>query len=233
MDVTEKTETTEVTEKTETEAKPETVSKERFEEQQTKLKTAEEQNELLKANNALIAANVQPAAPQGEPFDIYKEVGLEGAEDIPNVDQSRKINAYYQAITQRQNAQLRFVADHPDFPKLVGTAQQIATGQWAAPLMKAIKANPTLMPTIVNSADPYAAAYAVAKIQTDKDVEGDKTKTTKTEAEQAIDEAIANAKKVRTSANAKGGVGLSEAGRTEHMSDADFVVAFNAHGGDL
>lgn len=215
------------------ETKPETVSKERFEEQNTKLKAAEEQNEILKANNALIAANVQPASQQGEPFDIYKEVGLEGPEDMPTVDQSRKINAYFQGINQRQIAQLRFVADHSDFPKLVGTAEQIKTGQWAAPLMKAIKANPTLMNTIVNSADPYAAAYTVAKIQADKTVEGDKTKTTKSEAEAAIDEAVANAKKVKSASNTKGGGGLSEQGRTEKMSDAEFIEEFNKYGGQL
>ena len=153
--------------------------------------------------------------------------------DIPNQEQQKKIDAYKDAVFNQKIGQLRFVADHPDFPKLVGTAQQIQTGQWAEPLMKAIKANPTLMNTIVNSTDPYAAAYGVAKLQADKDVEGDKTKTTKNEAQQAIDEAIKNADKVKTSANAKGGEGLSEEGRTEHMSDAEFIKAFNASGGDL
>lgn len=215
------------------EAKPEMVSKERMDEVSAKNKELEEQNELLKSNNALIAANVQPAAPQGKPFDIYKEVGLEGPEDVPTVEQSRKINAYFQAVSQREISQLRFVADHPDFPQLVGTADQIKSGQWAAPLMKAIKANPTLMNTIVNSADPYAAAYAVAKIQADKTAEGDKTKTTKTEAEAAIDEAVENSKKVKSASNTKGGDGLSEEGRTENMSEAEFIKLFNESGGDL
>lgn len=213
-------------------AAPETVSKERMDEVNTENTRLKEQNELLQQNNALISANVT-AAPQAPAFDIYKEVGLEGPEDMPNVEQSRKINAYFQGINQRQNAQLRFVADHPDFPKLVGTAQQIKTGQWAGPFMKALKTNPTLMSSIVNSSDPYAAAYAVAKIQADKDVEGDRTKTTKTEAAAAIDEAVENAQKVKSASNTKGGEALSEKGRTEKMSDADFIAAFNAHGGDL
>ncbi len=55
----------------------------------------------------------------------------------------------------------------------------------------------------------------------------------KTEAEAAIDEAVENAKKVKSASNTKGGEGLSEAGRTENMSEADFIKAFNAHGGDL
>jgi len=227
----EETQTTETNQGAET--KPETVSKERMDEVNTENKALKERNELLQQNQALIAASTPAAAPAAPAFDIFKEVGLEGPEDIPNVEQSRKINAYYQSIAQRQNAQLRFVADHPDFPQLVGTAQQIATGQWADPLMKAIKANPTLMPTIVNSADPYAAAYAVAKIQADKDAKGDETKTTKNDAKAAIDEAVENAARVKTSANAKGGEGLSEEGRTKNMSDADFIVLFNATGGQL
>lgn len=228
-------ETTETTEAKTEETKPETVSKERMDEVIAENKTLKEQNELIQQNQALINANAAAVAPKTEAFDIYKEVGLDpnDPKDIPNQEQQKKINAYFQAITQRQNAQLRFVADHPDFPKLVGTAQQIATGQWAAPLMKAIKANPTLMNTIVNSTDPYAAAYAVAKIQADKEAEGDKTKITKTESEQAIDEAVENAKKVKSASNTKGGDGLSEEGRTANMSDADFIKAFNASGGDL
>lgn len=227
------TKTEETTEaKQVTETKPETVSKERMDEVNAENKTLKEQNELLQQNQALISANV-PAAPAAPAFDIYKEVGLEGPEDIPNVEQQRKINAYHQAVSDRKISQLRFVADHPDFPKLVGTSQQIQSGQWAEPLMKAIKANPTLMNTIVNSADPYAAAYAVAKIQADKAAEGDTTKTTKTEAQAAIDEAVENANRVKTSANTKGGEGLSEEGRTAAMSDADFIKEFNKIGGDL
>lgn len=228
------TETTEVAEKTEaTDTKAEMVSKERFDEQNAKLKLAEEQNELMQQNQALLRANTSVAPPAVPAFDIYKEVGLEGDEDIPTVAQQKKINAYFQGIVQRQFAQHRFVADHPDFPKIVGTAQQIQSGQWADPLMKALKANPTLMPTIVNSADPYAAAYAVAKIQADKEAQGDNTKTSKTEAQVAIDEAVENAEKVKTSANTKGGEGLSEEGRTASMSDAEYIKAFNASGGDL
>lgn len=215
------------------ETKPETVSKERFDEQNVKLKAAEEQNALLEQNQALINANA--TAVKATEFDIYEEVGLDpnDPKDIPNQEQQKKIDAYHQAIADRKITQLRFVADHPDFPKLVGTAQQIQTGQWADPLMKAIRANPTLMSQIVNSADPYAAAYSIAKIQADKDAGGDTTKTTKKEAQAAIDEAVENAKRVKTSANTKGGEGLSEEGRTANMEDADFIKAFNAFGGDL
>lgn len=229
MDV---TETKEATEKTETtaEAKPEMVPKERLDDISTKLKAAEEQNLLLQQNQALLRANA-PAATKAETFDIYKEVGLEGPEDMPNQEQQRKINAYFEARNNAQIAQLRFLIDHPDYSQLVGTADQIQSGQFAEPLKEAIRENPTLMETIRNSANPQAAAYGIAKLHAKKKEEG--AKTTKTEAQQAIDEAVENAKRVKTAANTKGGEALSEEGRVVNMSDAEFIKLFNASGGDL
>lgn len=215
------------------ETKPEMVPKERMDELNAKNKELQEQNELLQQNQALINANATAAAPQVPAFDIYKEVGLEGPDDIPNVEQQKKINAHFQSQRDQRDALIIFRLDHPDFPQLVGTTDQIKTGQWANPLMKAIRANPQLFSTIVNSANPYAAAYTVAKIQADKDAEGDKTKTTKTEAQQAIDEAVENANRVKTSANTKGGDGLSEEGRVKNMPDPDFIKLANSCGADL
>jgi len=231
--VEEATQTTEATEKSE-ETKPEMVSKERMDEVTTKNRELEEQNELLRQNQALISANTV-AAPQTKQIDPFEAAGLDPNEpnESATQEQHKKILGHYMGGVRSEIDQLRFVADHPDFPALVGTAEQIKTGQWAAPLMKAIKANPTLMSTIVNSANSYAAAYSVAKIQADKDKEGDKTKTTRTEAQQAIDEAVENSNKVKTSANAPGGEGLSEEGRTANMSDAEFIAEFNKSGGQL
>lgn len=223
------TQTKETTEET----KPEMVPKERLDETATRLKAAEEQNVLLQQNQALINANA-PAAPKGEAFDIYKHVGLDPDDptDIPNQEQQKKINAYYQGLSQQRDSRIRFLLDHPDYSQLVGTAEQIQTGQFAEPLKEAIRANPTLMATIQNSADPQAAAYAIAKLHKENKEKG-QTKTTKTEAEKAIDEAVENANRVKTSANTKGGEGLSEEGRVANMSDADFIKLANSCGADL
>lgn len=223
----EETKTTE----NETETKPEMVAKERFDEVNTKLKAAEEQNVVLQQNQALINANTA-VAPKAEAFDIYKEVGLEGPEDMPNQEQLRKINAYFQGVTQHQTARVRFLIDHPDYPQLVGTAEQIQSGQFAGPLKEAIRVNPTLMATIQNSADPQAAAYAIAKMHKEKTEKGE-TKTTKSEAEAVIDEAVENAGRVRTVANTKGGEALSEEGRVANMPDDEFIKLANTWGADL
>lgn len=220
---------TEEATETKTETEPDMVSKERFDELNTKLKAAEEQNVVLRQNQALINANA-PAAPKAEAFDIYEEVGLEGPKDMPTVEQQKKINAYFQGVSQHQIDRIRFLIDHPDYSQLVGTAEQIKLGQFAEPFKKAIRANPTLMATIQNSDDPQAAAYAIAKLHKER-TEG--TKTTKSEAEAAIEEAVENSKRVKTSANTKGGEALSDEGRLASMPDADFIKLANECGADL
>lgn len=222
------TETTEAA----AETKPETVPKERMDEVSAENKTLKEQNELLQQNQALLRSN-PPAAAQVKQTDPWEQEGLEGDDDIPNVGQQKKVFGRILGGVRNEINQLRFLYDHPDFSQIVGTREQIQSGQWAAPLNEAIKANPMLMATIVNSTDPYAAAYTVAKIHAKKKAEGDTTKTTKTEAQAAIDEAVTNAGRVKTSANTKGGEGLSEEGRVANMSDAEFVELFNKAGGDL
>jgi len=64
-------------------------------------------------------------------------------------------------------------------------------------------------------------AYQIAKLHQQNKAEG-KT-TTKKDAKEVIDEAIANANRVKSSANTKGGEALSEEGRYANMSDPDFL----------
>jgi len=221
----------ETVEKTEAGETEEMVPKARLEEEAAKTKAATEKAELLQANQELIQANAAAAAntPKAEAFDIYKKVGLnpDDPEDIPNQAQQKEINAYFQQQENFQQSLIHTRLDHSDFNKIVGTSSQIRSGLYAEPLAAAIKADPTLRTQILNSANPYETAYRFAKAY--KKETGDP----KTDAEKEIDEAVAESKRVKTSANAAGGDGLSEAGRTANMSDADFVKEFNAFGGDL
>ena len=211
----------------------EMVPKARLEEEAAKTKAANERSELLQQNHALIAQNAAAAAnaPKAEPFDIYKEVGLDpdDPKDIPNQAQQKKINAYHRQQEDIRQRLIHTRFDHPDFNDIVGTSSQIQSGLYAAPLAAAIQADPTLRTQIMNSANPYEAAYRFARAH-QKETGASNTKT---DAQQAIDDAVAESKRVKTSANAKGGDGLSEAGRTANMSDADFVNEFNSYGGDL
>jgi hypothetical protein len=215
------------------EAEPQTVPKERFDEVNTELSSMKEANALLQQNMALLKANAPAQQPAKEEFDIYKHVGLnpDDPEDIPNQQQLKEINKYNKGVRDQQIAQIRFLSDHPDYSELVGTAEQIQTGQFAEPFKEAIRANPSLMAMIQTSANPQAAAYEIAKLHQQNKAKGEKT--TKKDAKEAIDEAVENANRVKTSANTKGGEALSEEGRYEGMSDEEFMKLAASHGAVL
>lgn len=225
------TETTATETKTETETKPN--AEKRIEDLVAENKALTEKNEVMQQNQAVLSANVQAPEPAKQ-YDPWEASGMDPKEpnEPATQEQHKKILGHYVGGLQEEAALTRFVADHPDFPQIVGTAQQIASGQLAEPIMKAIKADPTLYDRLKNSRTrlaSYKAAYSVAKIQSKKEVKA----TTKTEAQEAIDDAVDNATKVKSVSNTKGGAALSEEGPTAKLSDADFINLFNQSGGDL
>ena len=217
-------------EKTEVKDEAQTIPKDRLDEVNAELATQKEANALLQQNLALLKANA-PQQPAAEAFDIYKHVGLnpDDPEDIPNQKQLKEINMYQQRVRDQQISQIRFLADHPDYSQLVGTADQVQTGQFAEPFKEAVKADPTLMAKVMSSKNPALAAYEIAKLYHDNKGK----KPTKTEAKEAIDEAVANANRVKTSANTKGGDALTDEGRYESMGDEEFIDLAAKHGAVL
>lgn len=210
-----------------------TVPKERLDEATAELTSQKEANALLQQNMALLKANAPAATPAAPAFDIYKHVGLnpDDPEDIPTQKQLKEINKYQEGVREQQIAQIRFLADHPDYTELVGTAEQIMAGQFAEPFREAIKANPSMMAMIGTSANPQSAAYEIVKLYQKNKSEG--KKTTKSEAKEAIDEAVENANRVKTSANTKGGEALTDEGRFESMDDEEFIKLAATHGAVL
>ena len=195
-------------------------------------KTLTEKNEEYQRNQAVLAANAAPAEPVNQ-IDPWQAAGLDPNEpnESATQEQHKKILGHFVGSLQEESALTRFVVDHPDFPQIVGTADQIATGQLAGPIMTAIKADPTLYDRLKNSRSrlaAYKAAYSVAKIQARKEA-----KPQKTAAQEAVDEAVDNAEKVKSVSTTTGGAALSEKGPTENLSDADYIKLFNQYGGDL
>lgn len=208
----------------------ETVPYERFQEVVTEMKALKEQNETIMQQQALARANpIQGQQEQAPQFDIYKEVGLdpEDPEDIPNQGQIKKILNHAGKVFSSQLAQIAFQQAHPDYAELVGSADEISSGKYAGPLAAAIKQNPALLTMIAKSGDPRLAAYEIAKLQKAKTKD---EPVKKDEAKDAIDEAVENAKRVKSSSNAKGGGALSEEGRYEGMSDEEFVALALSNG---
>ena len=207
---------------------PKTVSYERFQEMVDKVKGLEGQVEVANQQMALARANpVQGQQVQAPQFDIFKEVGLEDEDDMPNVKQHRQILEHYGKVFDSRLAEIAFHQAHSDYADLVGTADEIMSGKYAEPLAAAIKQNPALLTMIAKSGDPRLAAYEIAKLQ--KTRTADKPVKAK-DAKAAIDEAVENAARVKSSANIKGGGALSEEGRYEGMSDADFLKLALSHG---
>lgn len=213
-----------------TDEEPKSVPYARFKEVVATVERLEKQVEEAAQQAAIAKANpVQgPQAPAPQ-VDIFKEVGLDpdDAEDIPNQGQLKQILGHYGKVFDTRLAQLAEMQTLPDYVKLVGTADELASGQYAAPLAAAIKANPALIKDIANSSNPRLAAYNIAKLQSQKP----KGKAVTTdEAKEVIDEAVENAGKVKSSANVKGGESLSEEGRYATMSDKDFLKLALSHG---
>lgn len=208
---------------------PKTVPYERLEEVTGQLKEVKEQNELLQQQMALAKANPPPTQTSAPAFDVYKEVGLDpdDPEDMPDQKQLKQIFAYYNKVFDSRLAEVNFFQQHPDFAQLVGTPDEMAAGKYAGPLSAAIKENPALIHTITTSANPRLAAYEIAKLQSQKS----KKDTGKTDdAKSAIDQAVENAARVKSAANAKGGGALSEEGRYATISDKDFLKLASEHG---
>lgn len=220
------------TEETQAAEKPEeTVPKERLDEISAELATQKEANALLQQNMTLLRANA-PAQPKAPEFDIYKHVGLnpDDPDDIANQGQLKEIHKYNQGVIGAQAQHLRFLIDHPDYPELVGTDEQIQSGQFQEPFTEALK-DAALLTMFKTSPTPQITAYVVAKLH-QKNISKEKTTTT-TEAKSAIDEAVANANKVKSVANTKGGGALSDEGRYESMSDQDFLELAASRGAQL
>jgi len=214
----------------EAEGEPETVPYERFQEVVKQVEALSQQVEGAAQQLALAKANPIPDQREATPrFDIYKEVGLdvEDPEDIPNQGQLKQIFSHHAKVFDTRLAEISFLQSHSDYTEIVGTVDEIASGTYAEPLAAAIKKNPALAKDIAKSPNPRLAAYNIAKLQQKKP----KGKAvTKEEAEAAISEAAENAKRIKSSSNAKGGGALSEEGRYGSMDDADFLKLAQSHG---
>lgn len=210
--------------------KEETVPKARFEEVMAERNAAEERVGFLTQQQQIINANQQKPAEQ-KPFDIYAHVGLDPDDplDIPNQSQLKKIDEYNRSRIDSRLAQVQFLSTHPDFNEIVGTDEGIRAGRFAPPLAKAIKENPALLQTIISSPNMHDTAYQIAKLKIDNP---DK-KVETGDAKDAIDEAVENAQKVKSSSNVAGGGVLSEAGRYESMDDEPFIELARSHGAPI
>jgi len=205
-----------------------TVPKERLDEVIAKNAELTSRLDLVEQNNALVEANTQKPQPL-EQFDIYKEAGVsdEGSDSI-SVEQHRKTLDYVQRTHQAQIDDIRFHQQNPDYVDMVGTNEGARKGQFAPPLAAAIKENPALFDQIIKSANPKMAALAIAR-----SAAGKVQKQESTEGEDVIDEAVRNAKRVKSGLTVRGGSGVSEQHRYLTETDEAFVARARRNGANV
>lgn len=219
--------------KPEPKEEPKTVPKERLDEVIKERDEARRATSAAETNAALLRANApRQAEPKAKAFNIYEHVGLnpDDPDDMANQKQQKEIDAYHQGIVNAQITHIRFLVDHPDYPQLVGTDEQIRLGQFQEPFQEALK-DPALLTMFQASQNPQITAYVIATLHQKNKAAG--TKTTQQEAKDAIAEAVKNANRVKSVANTKGGEALAEEGRYEAMSDEEFMTLAATHGAVL
>lgn len=210
-----------------------TVPKERFDEVNNEVAALKEKVELMEQNSALAAANApQQTAEQAKPFDIFEHAEVGQDDDTISVGQAKKIVEYTTKTQQAQIDDLRFHVERPDYYDVVGTPDKVKLGQFAAPLAAVFKETPTLLTTMLSSRNPKKAAYELGKAAAANQATAPKAES-KDDAQKAIDEAVANAERVKSSATVRGGSPLSEEGRYMNLDNAAFVELARSHGANV
>jgi len=194
-----------------------TVPKERMDEIINENAELKSRMDLMEQNNALVAANKPVSQPLTD-FDIYKHAGVsENEDDSISVKEHRQTLDYVQKTHQAQIDDIRFHQQNPDFVDMVGTNEGTRQGQYAPPLAAAIKEHPELLEKIVNSANPKMAALVIARAAAG-------TVKATTDGEDVIDEAVRNAKRVKSGQTVRGGSGVGEQHRYLTETDAAFIA---------
>lgn len=213
----------------ETAADAQSVPKERMDELINENAELKSRMDLMEQNSALRAANA-PRVEPAEEFDIHKHVGAsEDGEDSISVGQSKKVRQYDNKVYQTQIDDIRFHQQNPDFITMVGTNEQIAQGKFAAPLAAAFKENPALLDQIKSIRDPQEAkraALAIARSAAGK-------VAASTGDEDVIEEAVRNAKRVKSVKTVRGGSGVSEEHRYSTMTDDAFIALARKRGANI
>ena len=203
----------------------ESVTKERFDEVNAKLAAAEETNALLQQNMALASANANAARLPRQPPDDYEAAGIkipdDPENDMLNFADQRKLDDYRAKKDAAEKAEIHFKLDHPDFAQVVGTPEQINSGQWAKPLADAIKDDPTIAAKIQASGNPRSAAYSIAKLYEQR-ASSKPAKTAEEEAAATIQEALAAVEKPGSASAASGQAGLDMAHTIANETDEEF-----------
>ncbi|MHC4344724.1 MAG: hypothetical protein ACYSUP_08575 [Planctomycetota bacterium] len=142
----------------------ETVPYSRFEEANAAKKAAEDAAAQLQAQLTVLQQQQVPQR-QAQPATIYDQtverLGLKDEVYLSSEQQGQIFNAMFEVI-QASQGEAAFLASHPDYAQVVGTAD--ITGKFvpAPPLARAIAKDPTLAQKLSSSPSGKEFAYMIA-----------------------------------------------------------------------
>lgn len=168
----------------------------------------------------------QQPAQQEQPKGLYqavaKQLGIDPELATPD-EQGAIFNGMLQVTTGQQSEQ-SFINSRPDYAEVVGVNGPGGQFQYAAPLLRALKANPALANALNNSPNKAVLAYEIARqdpqyiTELKEAAKSDDTKAAE-KAKAAID---AKNQQLSISAAKGGGGSLDDAARRAAQTDEEF-----------
>lgn len=204
-------------------AQEQMIPKSRFDEINARMKAAEERSQQAMTQLQLLKANAQqrPEQKQESMFlSVAKQLGYND-DFLTTEQQAHVMDTILTQQMQQQQAtikQQQFLAQHPDFEKVVGKMNPV-TGQFdfAPPLMRQIQKNPSLVQTLQNHPEGGMIAYSIAANDPEY-----LNETTNAKAEKVVTTTKKPVEAPKSISNIPGGGSLNKADAIRQMSDAEF-----------
>ena len=189
-----------------------------------KRQDAEAETQNLKDQMALTNAQAQPEQ-QAKQAGLYqavaKQLGIDT--ELATPDEQGQIFDGMMQVTSGQQSEQSFVNSHSDYSEVVGVPGPGGQFQYAAPLLRVLKANPVLANALNNSPNKAVLAYEIAS--KDPQYLKDRTEAAKSDDTKAAEKAatkITAANQQLSIGAAKGGGNLDDAARRAAQTDEEF-----------
>lgn len=192
--------------------------------ERTKRQAAEAEAQTLKDQIALQPQTQQAAQPVKQESlsqAVAKQLGIDIEYATP--EEICQINEGVLQVTSSQQSEQSFINSHPDYADVVGVTLPNKVFQPAAPLSRALKANPVLANALQNSPNKSILAYEIASKDPQYVAElKEKAKPADTKAAELAEAKINAANQQLSVSAAKGGGNLDQAAAIRAMSDEEF-----------
>ena len=191
-----------------------------------KRQAIETENQTLRDQMAIVTANKQQnQTPPQEKVSLSQAVAKQLGIDLEfaSPDEICRINEGVLQIRSDQQDELTFLNSHPDYNDVVGITLLGGQFQPAAPLARALKANPALASALQSSPNKFVLAYEIASKDPQYLAEQEEAaKSDDTKAAEKAEAKIKAANQQLSVSAATGGGQLDQTAAIKAMSDEEF-----------